>query len=92
MAGIPRRCHQQHVPAAEDTWPRKSFASSVPTRQKPQTANSYGIAPVQKVVTEKSENEEWEKKFGKEAQQAIRDCVDANVAHYEYLKSFAVKI
>ncbi|KAI0013714.1 P-loop containing nucleoside triphosphate hydrolase protein [Xylariaceae sp. FL0662B] len=44
-----------------------------------------------KIVTEESENEEWRQKFGDEAQKVIRACVDENVPHYEYLKSFAMK-
>ncbi|KAK6950123.1 hypothetical protein Daesc_008449 [Daldinia eschscholtzii] len=44
-----------------------------------------------KTVTEESENEEWRQKFGKEAQEKIRACVDENVPHYDYLKSFAMK-
>ncbi|KAL7626238.1 hypothetical protein AAE478_003008 [Parahypoxylon ruwenzoriense] len=44
-----------------------------------------------KTVTEESENEQWREKFGDEAQKVIRACVDENVPHYEYLKSFAMK-
>ncbi|KAI1085754.1 P-loop containing nucleoside triphosphate hydrolase protein [Whalleya microplaca] len=44
-----------------------------------------------KIVTEESENEEWRQKYGEEAQKVIRACVDENVPHYEYLKSFAMK-
>ncbi|KAK3295521.1 P-loop containing nucleoside triphosphate hydrolase protein [Chaetomium fimeti] len=45
-----------------------------------------------KTPTEAEENEEWRKKFGEEAQRVIRECVDANVADYEYLKSFAIRV
>jgi hypothetical protein len=31
-------------------------------------------------------------KFGEEGQRIIRECVNANVADYEYLKSFAIKV
>ncbi|KAI1807956.1 P-loop containing nucleoside triphosphate hydrolase protein [Daldinia bambusicola] len=44
-----------------------------------------------KTVTEESENEEWRQKFGTEAQETIRACVDENIPHYDYLKSFAMK-
>ncbi|KAI4859320.1 P-loop containing nucleoside triphosphate hydrolase protein [Hypoxylon rubiginosum] len=44
-----------------------------------------------KTVTDESENEEWRQKYGEEAQKVIRACVDENVPHYEYLKSFALK-
>jgi len=39
-----------------------------------------------------SEDDEWRKKYGDEAQKVIRDSVNANLAHYEYLKSFALKV
>ena len=45
----------------------------------------------QKTVTEESENEEWRRKYGDEADKAIRASVDENIPHYEYLKSFAIK-
>jgi hypothetical protein len=45
-----------------------------------------------KIVSEESENEEWKQKYGEEAQKVIRACVDENVPHYEYLKSFAIKV
>ncbi|KAI1393517.1 P-loop containing nucleoside triphosphate hydrolase protein [Hypoxylon trugodes] len=44
-----------------------------------------------KTVTDESENEEWRQKYGDEAQKVIRACVDENIPHYEYLKSFALK-
>ncbi|TLD16568.1 uncharacterized protein PgNI_00870 [Pyricularia grisea] len=44
-----------------------------------------------KTVTRESEDEEWRQKYGEEGQKIIRDCVDANIPHYEYLKSFAIK-
>ncbi|KAI1450771.1 P-loop containing nucleoside triphosphate hydrolase protein [Annulohypoxylon stygium] len=44
-----------------------------------------------KTVTDESENEDWRQKYGDEAQKVIRSCVDENVPHYEYLKSFALK-
>ncbi|KAK4143846.1 P-loop containing nucleoside triphosphate hydrolase protein [Dichotomopilus funicola] len=45
-----------------------------------------------KTPTEKQEDEEWRNKFGEEGQKIIRECVNANVADYEYLKSFAIKV
>lgn len=47
---------------------------------------------LQKTPTEEEENKEWREKYGEEAQKVIRACVDANVADYEYLKSFAVQV
>lgn len=38
------------------------------------------------------ENAEWAEKFGEEAAKVIRETVDANVADYEYLKQFAMKV
>ncbi len=47
---------------------------------------------MKKTKTVESENEEWREKFGAEAQKVIRECVDRNIADYEYLKSFAIKV
>lgn len=44
-----------------------------------------------KTVTVESEDEEWTQKYGAEAKKVIRDCVNENIPHYEYLKSFALK-
>ena len=38
------------------------------------------------------ENAEWEEKYGTEGAKIIREAVDANIADYEYLKSFAIKV
>ena len=38
------------------------------------------------------ENAEWEEKYGAEGAKIIREAVDANIADYEYLKSFAIKV
>jgi hypothetical protein len=49
---------------------------------------------VSKKKKEKSieaENEEWRREYGDEGAKIIRDCVDANLKDYEYLKSFALK-
>ncbi|KAI1191308.1 P-loop containing nucleoside triphosphate hydrolase protein [Nemania serpens] len=56
--------------------------------------NSKGLTArthPKKPVTEESENEEWRQKYGEEGQKLIRACVDENIPHYEYLKSFALK-
>lgn len=45
-----------------------------------------------KIPTEEEEDAEWRKKYGEEGQRIIRECVNANVADYEYLKSFALKV
>ncbi|KAJ2906689.1 hypothetical protein MKZ38_000425 [Zalerion maritima] len=46
----------------------------------------------QQTPTPEAENEEWQAKYGEEAAKVIRDTVDANVADYEYLKKFALKV
>jgi hypothetical protein len=46
----------------------------------------------QKDPTPEEEDKQWREKYGEEAQRVIRQCVDANVADYEYLKSFAIKV
>lgn len=45
-----------------------------------------------KEKTVEIEDEEWREKYGAKAQKVIRECVDANIPDYEYLKSFAVKV
>jgi hypothetical protein len=45
----------------------------------------------QKTCTVDSENKEWADKFGWDAQKVIRETVDANIPHYEYLKQFCLK-
>ncbi|KAK4198162.1 P-loop containing nucleoside triphosphate hydrolase protein [Triangularia verruculosa] len=44
------------------------------------------------ILTEEEENQQWREKYGEEGQKLIRETVDANVADYEYLKQFAVKV
>ncbi|KAK3692711.1 hypothetical protein B0T22DRAFT_435960 [Podospora appendiculata] len=44
------------------------------------------------VKSEEEEDAEWREKFGEEGQKVIRECVNANVKDYEYLKSFAIKV
>jgi len=39
-----------------------------------------------------ADDEAWRAKFGEEAAGVIRRTVDANVADYEYLKRFALKV
>ncbi|KAF2103685.1 hypothetical protein NA57DRAFT_30640 [Rhizodiscina lignyota] len=36
--------------------------------------------------------QEWTEKFGEEAAKTIRQTVEENVPHYEYLKQFAIKV
>lgn len=50
------------------------------------------VPGAKKTPTEAEEDEEWRTKYGEEGQRTIRACVEANVADYEYLKSFAVKV
>ncbi|KAK1466890.1 hypothetical protein CMEL01_10883 [Colletotrichum melonis] len=45
-----------------------------------------------KVITRESEEAEWLKKYGEKGLKEIRECVDANVKDYEYLKKFAIQI
>jgi hypothetical protein len=49
-------------------------------------------AKKKKTKTVESENAEWREKYGVEGQRVIRECVDRNIADYEYLRSFAIKI
>ncbi|CAI4219533.1 unnamed protein product [Parascedosporium putredinis] len=46
----------------------------------------------QKSCTSESEDEEWKQKYGEDAQRVIRKTVEDNIADYEYLKQFALKI
>lgn len=45
-----------------------------------------------KTVTNQSEDQEWREKYGEEGQKIIRECVNENVEHYEYLKQFAIRV
>ncbi|KAH7418403.1 P-loop containing nucleoside triphosphate hydrolase protein [Cadophora sp. MPI-SDFR-AT-0126] len=45
-----------------------------------------------KAKTVESEDEEWRQKYGVEGAKVIRECVEANIPDYEYLKSFAIKV
>ena len=47
---------------------------------------------IQKTATVESENAEWREKYGEEGQKIIRETVDANIADYDYLKSFAMTV
>jgi hypothetical protein len=47
-------------------------------------------AHAQKASTVESENAEWTEKYGAEAAKIIRQTVDANIPHYEYLKQFKI--
>ncbi|KAH0524554.1 hypothetical protein TsFJ059_007050 [Trichoderma semiorbis] len=46
----------------------------------------------QKTSTVESENKEWADKYGPEAQKVIRQTVDDNIPHYEYLKQFCITV
>ncbi|OBT44211.1 hypothetical protein VE00_05422 [Pseudogymnoascus sp. WSF 3629] len=45
-----------------------------------------------KTKTVEEENECWKETYGAEGAKIIRECVDANIPDYEYLKSFALKV
>ncbi|OAQ68133.1 Zn-dependent alcohol dehydrogenases (ISS) [Pochonia chlamydosporia 170] len=51
-----------------------------------------GRSHAQKTLTVEAENKEWEAKYGKEAQQIIRETVDANIPYYEHLKQYCLKV
>lgn len=38
------------------------------------------------------EDQEWTEKFGEEEAKVIRKTVNANIADYEYLKGFSIKV
>ena len=38
------------------------------------------------------EDKEWGEKYGEEGAKIIRECVNANLPDFEYLKSFAIKV
>ncbi|KJZ77020.1 hypothetical protein HIM_03341 [Hirsutella minnesotensis 3608] len=50
-----------------------------------------GRSHAQKTITVEAENQEWKEKYGAEAQRLIRETVDANIPHYEYLKKFCIR-
>lgn len=50
------------------------------------------LSVVQKTATTESDDKEWLEKYGENGRKVIRECVDANVDHYQYLKSFALKV
>ena len=50
------------------------------------------FAKKKKTKTVESEDLEWREKYGEKGQKTIRECVNANIADYEYLKSFAIKV
>jgi hypothetical protein len=55
---------------------------------------SWLISPYKKKKskTVESEDREWREKYGEEGTRIIRECVNTNIADYEYLKSFAIKV
>lgn len=50
------------------------------------------FAKQKKTKTVEEENACWKETYGEEGAKIIRDCVDANIPDYEYLKSFALKV
>ncbi len=50
------------------------------------------LAKKKKTKTVESEDKEWLEKYGEKGQKMIRECVNANIPDYEYLKSFAIKV
>ena len=46
---------------------------------------------LQKTPSAAEEDGEWRAKFGAAAAAPIRACVAANVPHYDYLRSFALR-
>lgn len=57
--------------------------------------NSTSLKPrtaAHKAKTVEIEDREWHEKYGDEGARVIRETVDANLANYEYLKAFAIKV
>ena len=42
--------------------------------------------------TKEQEDAEWKEKYGEDGAKFIRETVDENVEHYEYLRQFAIKV
>lgn len=76
---------QKHVEEAFSKW--VGFHNDA-IKSKRLSARTQG----HKTVTEESEDKEWREKYGEEGQKAIRECVNENVEHYEYLKQFAIRV
>ncbi|KAF1738669.1 Branched-chain-amino-acid aminotransferase-like protein 2 [Beauveria bassiana] len=55
------------------------------------TTRLEGRSHAQKISTVESEDAEWTKKYGPEAQKIIRQTVNDNIPYYEYLKQFTIK-
>ena len=43
-------------------------------------------------TTDEQDDTSWKKKYGEESAKIIRETVDENIEHYEYLKQFAIKV
>lgn len=59
--------------------------------------NSTSLKPRDAAHKKKSktveiEDREWREKYGEKGAKIIRECVNANIPDYEYLKSFAIKV
>ncbi|KAK7736254.1 hypothetical protein SLS53_007089 [Cytospora paraplurivora] len=77
--------NQQHAQKAFEKWYGFHHDAIESTCLKPRAGHHA-------TPTVEEENEQWRQKYGEEAAKVIRDTVDANIPHYEYLKSFAVKV
>lgn len=80
--------HGFHEDAIDST--RLRARSHAQVRGTAQVWNWLWLLTEQKTSTIESEDEEWRQKYGDEAQKIIRDCVNTNIPHYEYLKRFAL--
>lgn len=74
-------------PAIRRPAPENDYSASVNLR-----LTMFFFPYLQKTPTVEDEDADWRKKFGDEAAKTIRETVDANIPHYDYLKSFAIKI
>lgn len=45
-----------------------------------------------KVKSKEDEDAEWREKYGEKGAKIIRENVEANIADYEYLKQFALRV
>ncbi|ODA82602.1 hypothetical protein RJ55_01109 [Drechmeria coniospora] len=55
------------------------------------TSRLHARSAAQKTSTIESENKEWADKYGPEGQKVIRQVVDDNIPHYEYLRQFCLR-
>lgn len=69
-----------------------SFLPGLKTRKECFIFSLTRIFQKKKEKTVAVEDEDWREKYGKEAARTIRETINANIADYEYLKSFAIKV